>query len=136
MNEIASERARIDPFRQVIRESHKHAFSKRFGIVFVDSLRFGESFGSSDLTELFEQLRYLLRYSVTDAEPAGFVRAMFLRVEPRANQDKEIRFRFFSEKELSIVFHLAVLAPLEQMTLLSERGYQSHCRNAPQLVGD
>src|SRR6266436_3302698 len=61
---------------------------------------------------------------------------MLLRVKPRANQDKEIRFRFFSEEELSVVFHLAVLAPLEQMALLSERGYQSHCRNAPQLVSD
>jgi hypothetical protein len=67
MNEITSERTRVDPFRQVIRESHKHTFSKRFGIIFVDSLRFGESFGFSDLKELFEQLCYLLRDSVTDA---------------------------------------------------------------------
>ena len=36
MNEITSERTRVDPFRQVIRESHKHTFSKRFGIIHVD----------------------------------------------------------------------------------------------------
>jgi len=66
MNEITSERTESIRFASDPR-IHKHTFSKRFGIIFVDSLRFGESFGFSDLKELFEQLCYLLPTSVTDA---------------------------------------------------------------------
>ena len=94
MDQIASERSRIDASSEVIRKTDEHAFAERFGIKFVGAPCFGESFGSRDFNELFKETRDLLRDRVTDAEPAGFVGPMFLRIEPRSNQNQEIRFCF------------------------------------------
>src|SRR6516225_1444571 len=97
MDKVASERSRVDPSGEVIRKADEHAFAERFGIKFVDSPRFGEPFGSGDLNELFKESRYLLRDSVTDAEPARFLGTMFLCIQPCSNENQEIRFCFFAE---------------------------------------
>ena len=128
VHQCASQRACIQPHRDLIGKPGKHAALDRPWLDL--ALRDVETFIAGDGQKLLPELRRLARGAGVDSKARTTLRieVIFFREAKRAHQNEEIRFSLAAEDILALVAHLLALRAPEQIAALGERGDERNPR--------